>query len=320
MARRRRPANTSTPESTPEEPRRVGRRRTVPSEFKLPTGRRAPVSDPWRFAYLLTGEKKIGKTSFAIQGSEELVFQFDKPQLAYNIREIVIESWSEVMKGIKALEDAATAGDFPYTRLIFDGVSEWYAMAQAFTCNHFGIEHPSDEGYAKGWHYLRDIFSDAVTRILRLQETANCGVVFIAHAEWKDVPVRSPWDAPPGAKIPKIEKLVPNLSSRCEEIVGGKVDGWFCYDYDDNDRIIIVQGNQSISAGHRIDGRFLTSDGRRVREIYAGTSAKEALENFISAFRNEWEFIDLAEWKKANREQPRPVRGRRSRRRSVETK
>jgi hypothetical protein len=222
------------------------------------------------------------------------------------------------MTAIAALEALAAKGSFPYTRLVFDGVAEWYSMAQASTCKHFAIDHPSDEGFARAWHWLRDIFTDAINRVLRLQATANCGIVFLAHAEWKEVPIRSPWNEPKGAKIPKIEKLVPNLANRCEEIVGGKVDGWFCYDYDGDDRVLIVRGNQAISAGHRIDGRFQTPDGRPINEVYAGTNPTETMTNFIAAFHNEWEFVTLAEYMKANTEQqPRTRRGRKSRRRNV---
>jgi hypothetical protein len=57
------------------------------SGWQLPTGRRDQVDDPWRYAYLITGEKKIGKTSFAINGCEEYVIQLDKPQIGYKNRE-----------------------------------------------------------------------------------------------------------------------------------------------------------------------------------------------------------------------------------------
>ena len=305
MARKTRRRSKEVEESEPKTRRG---RRSAPSAFVLPTERRTPVSDPWAYAYLLTGEMKIGKTSFAIEGCEELVFQFDKPQISYSIREVIIEQWGDWKKALAALEERAKSGDFPYTRLVFDGVLEWYSMCQLSTCKHFAIEHPSEEGYARAWHHLRDEFTDTINRILRLQVSANCGVVFIAHAEWKESPIR-------GGE--KIEKLVPNLAGTCNEIVTGKVDGWFCYDYDGEDRILIVRGNQAISAGHKIDGRFVTPDGRSINEIYAGTSPIDAMNNFVAAFHNEWEWATFDEWKAANRVQPRKARGRRSRRRSV---
>ena len=260
--------------------------------FKLPTEKRAKISNPWQFAYLITGEKKIGKTSFAIEGCNEPVLQFDKPQLAYDICEVMLKTWRESMDALKELEARAESGDFPYDRVIIDGVGEWYSMCQTATCKHFGIDHPSEEGYAKGWHHLRDNFTDAVNRLLRLQHTASCGIVFIAHAEWREVNIRG------GGKV---DKLVPNLGSRCEEIVNGKVDGWFCYDYVGENRVLVVRGDQTTGAGHRIDGRFQTTDDRQVVEIPMGNSAHEAMENFVKGFNNKLEYATYKEMRDTNK-------------------
>lgn len=273
----------------------MARRAILKSEtIELPTGRSAPVTDPWQYAYLITGEKKIGKTKFAIEGVEELVLQFDKPQMAYKIREIMIESWTKFKRTLIALEDKASEGnsDFPYQRIVIDGAGEWYTMCQTFTCKKFGVEHPSEEGYARAWHFLRDEFTDAVNRLLRLQRSVGCGMVFIAHSEWKEKKTRD------GAKT---ERLVPNLPPRAEEILNGKCDAWFTWDYSGERRIMVVQGDEITGAGHRIDGHFQTPDGERIREIYMGESSAEALENFTKAFNNEQPYTTLRGLKELER-------------------
>lgn len=263
----------------------------LPAKLVLPTGRSKPVDNPWNYAYLMTGEKKIGKTAFSIEGCEELVLQFDKPQLAYAIREIVIKSWSQFKDALRLLEEKAKDGAeaFPYQRIVVDGAGEWYQMCQQATCKKFGVEHPSEEGYARAWHHLRDEFTDAVNRLLRLQRDVGCGMIFISHAEWKEKNTRD------GGKI---ERLVPNLPPRAEEILNGKCDAWFAWDYAGKDRILVVQGDEITGAGHRIDGHFLTPDGRRVREIYMGESPKEALNNFMRAFNNAQEYETVKELRK----------------------
>lgn len=272
---------------------------TAPTKLTLPTGRSEPVDNPWNYAYLITGEKKIGKTAFSIEGCEELVLQFDKPQLAYAIREIVIKSWSQFKDVLRLLEEKAKDGEakFPYQRIVVDGAGEWYQMCQQATCKKFGVEHPSEEGYARAWHYLRDEFTDSVNRLLRLQREVGCGMIFIAHAEWKEKNTRD------GGKI---ERLVPNLPPRAEEILNGKCDAWFAWDYAGKDRIMVVQGDEITGAGHRIDGHFLTADGRRVREIYMGESPKEALNNFMRAFNNAQEYETVKEFRKKTAE---PAKG-----------
>ena len=285
-------------------------KRRVPRKnpgWKLPTKARVPVIDPWRYAYLLTGEKKIGKTSWAIAGCKEYVIQLDKPQLSYEIVEDCPTTWKELVQILRALEESAADGTFPYQRVIVDGIGEAYVMCQDYTVKEFGVAHPSEVGYAKAWHFLRDNFLDWMNRLLRLQQTAKCGVVFIAHAEWREVTAHG------GGKI---DKLVPNLAGKCEEIVNGKVDAWFMYDYIGSDRVMFLRGNEEIGAGHRIDGRFLTPEGERISELYMGNSAKEGLDNFLLAFKNQWPYATYNAWKDANTEKPKKT-VRRSARRSA---
>ena len=284
--------------------RKQRRRNTGSNEFELPLERRKPVNNVWQYAYLITGEKKIGKTSFAIEGCEEYVLQFDKPQLSYSIRESMIKSWKESAKAIKALEQAADSNNFPYNRIIIDGVAEWYAMCQVECCKHFGISHPSEQKWAEAWHWIRDNFTDAVNRLLRLQISAECGIIFIAHAEWTEVKIRG------GTTV---DKLVPNLSAKCEETINGKVDGWFCYDYDGEDRVLILKGDQTTGAGHRIDGKFQTPSGEYIKEIPMGNNVTESMEYFIKAFNNKHEFVTLADFNESNKSKS-TRRRRRSRR------
>lgn len=264
--------------------------------FRLPEDRRAPVSNPWALAYLVTGEKKVGKTSLAIEGANEMVLQFDKPQLSYEIREVCPKDWAQAMKTIAALEAKSAEGKFDYDRVIIDGAGEWYQMAQVACCKKFGIEHPSEEGYARGWHWIRDQFLDAVNRLLRLQNKHECGLIFIAHSEWKERKL---------SKTETVEVLVPNLPSRCEEILNGKCDGWFNYGYKGSDRILTIRGDDTIAAGHRIDGHFLTKDGRRINEIYMGESAAEGMANFMAAYENEQTYVDLDEMRKPAPSKPK---------------
>jgi len=261
-----------------------------PDRLKLPVNRSEPVDDWQQYAYLITGEKKIGKTKFSIEGCEELVLQFDKPQLAYSIREIIIKSWADFRDVLLQLEAKAEAGEFAYGRIVVDGAGEWYQMCQTATCKKFGVDHPSEEGYARAWHHLRDNFTDAVNRLLRLQRSVGCGLVFIAHAEWKEKNTRG------GLKV---DRLVPNLPPKCEEILNGKCDAWFTMDYDGKDRIMVLLGDETTGAGHRIDGHFMTPDGRRIEEVHMGSSSEDALRNFSAAFNNTWKWATNKEREEA---------------------
>lgn len=252
----------------------------------LPKTPKTTIDDPWQFAYHVTGERKIGKTTFATAGCKAFVLQFDKPSLRYKIMERCPRSWAEFERYLSMLEAEARAGTFAYDRIVIDGVAELWQMCTENTCKHFGIEDPGDEGYAKGWRHLANTFNDAVNRLLRLQPTAGCGLLFVSHAEWRETKTRG------GGKV---DKLTSDLPAKCGKIVNGKVDGWFVYDYDDSDRVLTLLGSESIGAGHRMDGCFVTPDGRRIREVHMGRSAEEGMQNFLAAFAGKQDYVDVAE-------------------------
>ncbi len=259
----------------------------------LPTGRRTPATEPWRFAYLITGEKKIGKTTFAIQGTskhpcEEFVFQFDKPQVAIPIREEMIRSWGEFKKWMKRLEAGAASGRFPYTRIVVDGVDEWYQRCMEHVCAELGIDHPDDGSRGKGWNRLRCEFRDMVSRLLALQVSAQCGIVLLAHSQWLE-------EEKSGRVVKRT--LRSNLTGQCSDIVNAKVDAWFNYDYVGDDRVLWISGNDEVRCGHRIDGHFRTTDGRYIKQIYMGTTPKEGMENFMRAFDCDQTYADVREFR-----------------------
>lgn len=246
----------------------VGPSAVLPDEYA------EPCDDFNRYSLLIHGEKKIGKTSIALQGGKVLLLQFDPPQLAYKRMEIVIETWKHYLAVLRNLE---TAKPFPYDRVVIDGAEQWYRMAFDHACSTLAVDDPGDEGYGKGWNLVRRTFAEGVDRFLRL----SCGRWFTAHSMWREVETRQ------GTKI---MKLLPTLSKQAEEILNGRVDGWFAYDYVEDKRVLIVQGDEHTGAGHRFDEsgfeHFRTPKGRVVREIDMGSSPAEAYQNLMKGFDN----------------------------------
>lgn len=245
----------------------------------LPTELEVPVDDLNRYSVLIHGEKKIGKTTLALQGGRVLLLQNDPPQLAYERMEIVTSSWEIFRKALKELERAAKKTKFPYDRIVIDGADTWFKRCQHWVCDQRGIQHPEDEGWGRGWDALRQEFEGAVTRLLCLP----CGVWFLCHSVWKEIETR---------KRMKEEKLVPKLTSMGEEILNGKVDAWFAYDYDGNRRVLFIQGDERTGAGHRLDvaeyPHFRGKDGKPLKYIRMGKSPKIAYDRFVKAFHNQY--------------------------------
>lgn len=264
-----------------------GKKSTAPVQSVLPLTRSVPRDDPWAYSYLIHGQPKIGKTSLAIACGEELVLQFDAPQEAYAIRELVPENWLMFMAALKELEARAARDDFPYDRIVVDGVDRWYQHCYDHTCGLQGLKDPPENDFGRTWRQINRAFLDAISRLHKLRARVTCGLFFICHSHWRNGKDRK-------TKV-EYTRLEPQMTGKCAETVEGIVDACFAYVFRDGERILVIDGDDEIDAGSRIDGRFRTPDSRRVVEIPMGKSATEAMENLLRAFRNEQEFATVKE-------------------------
>jgi len=255
------------------------KRKEAKIKVVLPEEYTEPAANFNDYALLIHGEKKIGKTSLSLQGpGNVLLLECDPPQLAYRRKELQLPNWATFLAILERLEqEAGSDTPFPFDRVVLDGADIWYQRCLEYVCKQRVITHPEDEAYGKGWHGVRKEFTQAVDRLLRLP----CGTWFLCHSSWKEVKLR---------KGGKVDKLLPRLSGQAEEILNGKVDGWFAYDYDGDNRILILQGDDMTGAGHRLDSsdapHFRNPDKKPLRSIRMGTTASKAYENLEAAYNN----------------------------------
>lgn len=270
-----------------ERSRPVSARTAPPVVFKLPLVPEEPEADFNRYSVLIHGEKKIGKTTLALQGGKVLLIQFDPAQRAYRRIETLCKTWLDFTVVLKALEVAAKAGKFPYDRVVIDGADIWANLNQIYICEKLAIDDPGDLEYGKGWSAVRKNFESAVNRFLALP----CGRWFICHSSWQEVKKRDGT-----AEV----KLLPSLGKRAEEILNGKVDLWCAYDYTGQKHILCIAGSESVGAGHRMDQNeigsphFRTPLGKPVREIDMGATAQEGFSNLMKAYNNKQGYTVIA--------------------------
>jgi len=252
----------------------------------LPEEASVPSHDLNDYHILIHGEKKIGKTTLATMGDGKVfVMTFDPIRKALPIIQRFMPDWATFAAYLKELEKRAKSGKFPYDRIVIDGADIWYRYCQKWVEKKLVVDHISEEKWGRGWDMLKETFQQAVIGIMNLP----CGVWFISHSAWKEVETREPGR--------KIEKLVPLIKAGGEEILNGRVDAWFAYDYSGKDRILIVRGDERTGAGCGIKGHFLTPKGRQVVEVPMGGSEEEAWKNLVHAFENKQTFITVAESK-----------------------
>jgi hypothetical protein len=235
------------------------------------------------FHIMVHGEPKIGKSTLLTQTAKTLVLSFDPIRKSHKLIQVHIPDWSTFMLYLNKLRQAASTGNFPYDRVVVDGTDIWYRYCQTWACKECGVDHPNDASYGKGWDKLKETFADAVDKILALP----CGVSFISHSQWKAKMTRN------GGK--DVEKLHPLMKDGGYEILVGKLDGAFAYDYYNRERVLILLGDELTTAGHTIKGHFLTTDGRLIGEVSMGNSEEEAWANFLAAWNNEQPYATLAE-------------------------
>jgi len=261
-------------------------------DVELPTERRTVSKAFEDFHTLIHGEKKTGKTLLADaseSGVETFFAQFDPPQKAYNLYEHYCPDYATFLAVLEKLEEASKGSKkFPFHRCAVDGIDLMYHECMKWVCKRHGVVHPSEGDYGDVWSALRHEFTGSIRRLMALP----CGVWFICHSVWKETK-----DRHTGVRD---ERLVPAMTSTAEEIVNGLVDATFAIDWHGKQRILILQGDQQVAAGHRMDRpnnkHFRDRvTGEPLEEITLGKTVKQGYQNLLDAYNNQYHLKEKKE-------------------------
>jgi hypothetical protein len=236
-------------------------------DFSLPTKLSVPSGEVGDYSLLIYGEKKIGKTTLASQFNEAFFMMCEPGGKALKIYQSPIRSWDELKKYVSLLTK-----DKKFKTVVIDTVDNAYKMCVDYICKKLVIADLSEEDWGLGWRAARDEFSAEITKLLH-----HKGVIFISHSVEREIKTRS------GVKYHRIS---PTMSGQAREFLEGIVDIWAYYFYEDKKRFLLIEGNDHVGAGHRVEGHFRYPDNTPIVEIPMGVSSKEAHTNFIEAFNN----------------------------------
>lgn len=230
-----------------------------------------PVDDLGTATILISGEKKIGKTSLANQFGNNLVMAHEVGYKGLRIRKEDVPDWDTARAVVKALRK-----DKFFNTVTIDTADKSFKQCEEWSNRRLGISHASEEDWGKGWAAIRteyERFIDSLTH-------TGKGVILISHTAEREVKKRN------GESYTVISSTMPRQG---REIIEGLVDIWCYFGYDGNRRVLTIMGDDHISAGHRFAERFRTPDGRPIRAIDMGRSAEEGYKNFVRAWRNKYE-------------------------------
>ncbi len=238
------------------------------AKLSLPKFKSEPSDNPLDYSILIYGPKKIGKTSLTAQFEGALSFMTEPGGRAQAMFQVSCGNWSELRGYTKLF-----ISDDRFKTGIVDTADIAYELCMAYVCKNMVIDHPSDEGYGKGWNAVRKEFQSWVMELLG----SGKGVIFISHMKDSEFKTR---------KGDSFNKVGASMAGQAADVIEGLVDIWGNYTYDGKKRYLIIGGSDEVDAGNRVEGHFLDTDGQPLDRIPMGNSPKEAFRNFMAAFNN----------------------------------
>lgn len=258
-----------------------------PASIVLPSKKNKPSESLFDYSLVLYGERKIGKTTLAEQFPDNLMIEFEPGARALEAYVMEVQSYAH----FEGIVEAILSGQHKFKSTTVDTGGVAYEMAMAYGCHVHDIEHPGAENdYGASWSKIRKVFVDPMRQLLN----SGLGFIVIGHEQEKEIETRS------GRKFVKMR---PNFSKQADEFFTSQIDNIFYYHYDHNERWLQIEGDEYVTAGHRIKGHFLTPKGERVHRIPMGDSEEEAFKNLMAAFNNKQKHTHAP----ARREEPTQV-------------
>lgn len=234
--------------------------------MQLPKEKTTPKDSLKDFPILLYGRAKVGKTTLAAQFEDPLFLMLEPGAKSLSIFQIEVLTWKKFVEAIKLLEEDRSK----FQTVVMDTVDRAYELCMESVCEDLGISHPQEQPYGQGWKAVDVEFINTMTR---LQQTGR-GIIYTSHYVEKEV-----------EQLDGTVKTMtaPSLAKQGMKFIDRCVDLYAYYYYEeDGTRWIRVKGNGSVVAGSRINGHF-----EGIAKFSAGSSPKDAYEQFVRAFNNQ---------------------------------
>lgn len=236
--------------------------------FKVTTELSEPCESLSDYSVLIYGEKKIGKTSTISKFEGAYFCMFEPGGKALRIMQDIYEDWGKFRKAVPQIVRSSKIKN-----VVIDTADFAYKACLHWVCEKLCIDHPQDEGYGKGWEAVRDEMDEQFRKLFN----SGKGVWFTSH--YTDREIKK-------ANGEEYLKTSPTMAKQVREYLEGIVDIWVFYTYEKGRRVMYLQGDDYVSAGHRVEGRFLYTDGSPIVRLDMGNSPQEAHDIFVKAFEN----------------------------------
>jgi len=229
------------------------------------------------YIWVFGGEKKIGKTHFASQFPESYILEFEPGNAKHlPVRFNDVFSWQESLEYLTLIENTP---NFCKT-LVIDDINSWYRLLIRYTREQIFKLSDSEPMQIKHWDYPREQFFKVFQRIRNLN-TKGLGIVLTNHIE-----IKTHQDL----YGKEYSQLALNFGNQPKEIIDaiGHFVG-IMLRTPTGERHIYLKGTSFVRCGHGWNNHFLNGEtGEELGFIEMGASAKQAYENFVKAFNNQY--------------------------------
>lgn len=252
------------------------RKSSLGADYSLPSDPTVPAENLIDYSFLIYGRKKIGKTSLVSRFPNAVFFMFEPGTKAQSIYKLprnggCFTDWKDVRGYAKTLQK----GGHDFVTACFDPGNKAYDLCLKWVCAKEGISHPGKmKDYGASWKAVATEFEGIHLQI------ANADMAFVVIAHEKLEEYR-------GDDGREYVRTVPKFSGATEDFYEGVIDNIFHYHYIGSERFLQIRGTESVIAGTRCEGRFMTEDGRPIYKIPMGRSADEAWDNLQLAWENQ---------------------------------
>ena len=235
----------------------------------LPEKKSVPKQSLQEYMKLVYGFPGAGKTPFICQEEKTVIALFEdgtSAMSAYtvNLRQKARQTGKMVWEVFLDLVQELIETDHPFKSLAVDTIDRGAEYCMDYYCKKFGVEHPSDEAYGKGW---RD-YANELKRPFKELQMSDLGLTVVSHSKFKEVE---------NAQGKKKDKIVPALQGSASTWFVDESDFILLLDRDDEDnRIIRLEGSTNYDAQQRLEFEKGI--------IPMGSSAEEAYANFKKEF------------------------------------
>ena len=207
---------------------------TKGKHLELPTQKTTLQTDYNKYKYLIYGNPKVGKSTFASKFDQAIFVATEPGHNFLEIFKVDVKTWNDFREFAKAI----TTKPHPYKTIVVDTVDNLYKMCEQSVLDANKVQHASDLPFGKGFILIKDEFM----KVINYLGNSGFGFVFISHAKEKELKTKTTtWTT-----------MTTSLNNQAESFICGLCDFiFYCYLNDKGERLMKTKSEKYINAGSR---------------------------------------------------------------------